>query len=109
MIIDFKSLKEEHIPQFKGGEKETIARMFVDDLNRIMYGKLEPGASIGLHKHEVNSEIIYVLQGYGKVLYDNETEPIKAGECHYCPKGHTHSLINNSDADLIFFAVVPMQ
>ena len=31
------------------------------------------------------------------------------GDCHYCPKGHTHSLINNSDEDLVFFAVVPVQ
>ncbi len=27
----------------------------------------------------------------------------------YCPKGHPHSLVNDSDADLVFFAVVPEQ
>ena len=29
--------------------------------------------------------------------------------CHYCPKGHTHSLINDSDAGLTFLAVIPEQ
>lgn len=81
--------------------------MFTDPLVKIMRGKLAPGASIGLHTHETNSEIIYVLEGNGKVLYDGEYETVGAGSCHYCPKGHEHSLINDSQADLIFFAVVP--
>ena len=36
-------------------------------------------------------------------------ERVEAGVCHYCPKGHTHSMINDSDEDLVFFAVVPVQ
>ena len=40
---------------------------------------------------------------------DGAYEPLAAGSCHYCPKGHAHSLINDSAADLIFFAVVPEQ
>ena len=40
-------------------------------------------------------------------VYDNQEELLKAGDCHYCPKGHAHSLINNSEQDLIFYAVVP--
>lgn len=43
------------------------------------------------------------------MLYDGAYEDVEAGVCHYCPKGHSHSLINNSDADLVFFAVVPNQ
>ena len=74
-----------------------------------MYGRLEPGASIGLHTHETSSEIIYLLEGRGKVLLADGEERVAAGQCHYCPKGHTHSLVNDSDADLVFFAVVPEQ
>lgn len=109
MIIDFEKTKETVIKNFKGGEKQISARMFADEKNKIMYGKLEAGASIGLHKHETNSEIVYILQGIGKVLYDGEYEAVKKGVCHYCPKGHTHSLINDSADDLFFFAVVPEQ
>ena len=84
-------------------------RIYTDAMGKIMKGRLIPGASIGLHTHETNSEIIYVLEGTGKVLCDGAYELLAAGSCHYCPKGHAHSLINDSAADLIFFAVVPEQ
>ena len=93
--------------QMRGGEKDVTASMFVDDNNRIMYGKLEPGASIGMHTHETNSEIIYILSGKGKVLFEGEYELVSAGLCHYCPQGCSHSLINDSNDNLTFFAVVP--
>ena len=38
MIIDFKEIGVSVIPNFKGGEKETAARMFTDDNNKIMLG-----------------------------------------------------------------------
>ena len=83
--------------------------MHFDGVNRILHGVLESGASIGLHTHETNSEIIYFLSGRGKVLYDGKYETVEQGMCHYCPKGHSHSLINDSESDLVFFAVVPEQ
>lgn len=109
MNIDFKNTKFESFPNFKGGEKALLAKMYFDGNNRIIHGVLESGATIGVHTHETNSEIIYILSGNGTVLYDGEYEDLSAGMVHYCPKGHTHSLINNSDADLEFFAVVPEQ
>lgn len=109
MIIDFENMQEKVLEHFNGGEKSLIAKMTVDEKNKILYGNLEPGATIGLHTHVTSSEIIYILEGKGKVLYDGEYEEVKAGICHYCPKGHEHSLINDSDDDLIFFAVVPEQ
>lgn len=109
MKMNFDEMNETILPEFYGGEKRLIARMYVDGMNKIMRGKLEPGASIGLHTHTTSSEIIYILEGNGKVEYDDTMEIVTAGECHYCPKGHTHRLINDSDKDLIFFAVVPQQ
>jgi mannose-6-phosphate isomerase-like protein (cupin superfamily) len=110
MLIDFNKIEESVIPNFYRGEKNTVARMFTDNLNnRIMYGKLEPGASIGLHKHDNGSEIVYVLKGSGKALYDDIQEELSVGICHYCPKEHSHSLINDGNGDLVFFAVVVQQ
>ena len=109
MLIDFSNMEEQVIPGFLGGEGTFRARMRVDELGKIMRAALEPGSSIGLHTHDASSEIIYILAGKGKVLCDGEYEPLSAGSCHYCPKGHSHSLINDSDAMLEFFAVVPFQ
>ncbi|MBQ8293315.1 MAG: cupin domain-containing protein [Bacilli bacterium] len=110
MKIELEKLPIKTMVNFNGGEKELSANMFIDDAgNKIFLGKLVPGASIGMHKHETSCEIIYVLKGKGKVLYNDTEESVVEGDCHYCPKGHSHSLINNSDEDLEFFAVVPIQ
>ncbi len=109
MKIDFSSVGETVIPNFKGGEKETAACMFFDGVNRIMRGRLIPGASIGMHSHTDSSEIIYILSGTATVTTDDGVETVGAGECHYCPRGHSHSMKNNGADELTFFAVVPMQ
>ena len=109
MLIDFNAIEEKAIPHMRGGEKEANMRTYADGLCKIIRGRLEPGASIGLHTHETNSETIYILSGTGKVLCDGAYEPLSAGSCHYCPKGHAHSLINDSEGELTFFAVVPEQ
>ena len=104
------------LPNFKGGEKEFVANMFFDGTNRIFKGKLVPGATIGMHTHEDSCEVIFVLEGCGSIVEkepgaENETvSPVKAGDCLYCPKGHSHSLMNTAEeGDLVFYAVVPMQ
>lgn len=110
MKIPYSEIKAEIFPNFKGGEKNLKAKMFFDGSNRILHGRLEVGGTIGIHCHETSSEIIYILSGDGKVLIDDTVEYLKPGDCHYCPKGHTHSLQNNSTTeDLEFFAVIPEQ
>lgn len=106
MIIDLENLPMQEIENFKGGEKSYHMRAFEDGTNKIMLGRLVPGASIGLHTHTENSETIFIISGKGKVLYDGGCERVSAGQCHYCPMGHEHSLINDSDGDLIFHAIV---
>lgn len=107
MKIMFDQMEEKVLQNFKGGEGEFHVKMFTDPNTKIMQGRLASGSSIGLHTHEGNSEMIYILSGTGKVLCDGEYEPLAPGDCHYCPMGHAHSLINDSQGDLCFFAVVP--
>lgn len=107
MIIDFTTIQEEERPHFQGGEKSYFAKMYADDQNKIMSGRLEPGASIGIHTHVTNSEMIYVLEGTGTVLYNDGSEKVGPGTCHYCPMGYSHSLINDGMETLRFLAIVP--
>jgi len=109
MILDFNKIAAEVIPNFKGGEGAIKAQMFYDGKVRIMIGELVRGASIGLHRHELNCEVVYVLAGEGRVLTDEGSEIVRAGQAHYCPMGTAHSLINDCDEPLRFFAVVPEQ
>ena len=109
MKLQFDAISVTDLPNFKGGEGVYRANIYTDELGKIMRGRLVPGASIGTHTHEDSSEIIYVLSGTGKALYDGIEERLAPGDCHYCPKGHAHTLINDGEEDLVFFAVIPLQ
>lgn len=109
MIIDFTKLIMQIIDNFKGGNLQTVMQTFEDDKNRILKGLLIPGASIGVHTHDTNSEIIYILSGNATIIFNDTTEQLSEGQCHYCPKGNTHSMTNNSDKDLEFIAIITQQ
>ncbi len=107
MKIDFRDLELNVAANFKGGEGEYVSRRLVDENNKIMLGTLAPGASIGYHSHDTDSEIMYFLEGEATVLTDAGEEKLLPGQAHYCPMGHSHSLVNRGDRDLKFLAVVP--
>ena len=108
-MIDFQTMPDTILPNFKGGEGQMVAKMVNDDLNRILYATLAPGHSIGYHTHDTSSEIMYFLSGKGTVTVNGTPETVTAGACHYCKKGSSHGLVNDGDEDLVFFAVVPAQ
>ena len=109
MKINFDEVENIVYPNFKDGEGEWHMKAVTDGQHKCLLGMLPPGSSIGLHTHETNCEVIYVLRGSGKVLFDNELHPVTVGSCNYCPKGSGHSLINDGAEDLVFFAVIPEQ
>ena len=108
-MLKFQEMPDTVLEHFKGGDGNTITKMFADDLNRIFIGRLQPGCSIGMHTHDTSSEVIYVLEGEGTTILDGVTEILQPGDCSYCKKGGTHTLMNKGEADLVFFAVVPQQ
>ncbi len=107
MIIDFNKIAEEEIIGFKGGEGLLLTRNYVDNKCKIMRSVLKPGASSGLHKHEANCEIVYILSGVATFNYDGQTETVATGGVHYCPEGHSHFMVNNQKEDLVYLAIVP--
>lgn len=109
MLIKLNDIEEKELKAFYGGEGALCAKLFTDGQNKILRGRLEVGSTIGLHVHETSSEIIFILSGKGKSICDGKEEVLSVGDCHYCPKGSEHCLINEGEEDLIFYAVVPQQ
>ncbi len=107
MIINFSELVPAEITGFKDGDGTLTLRKFEDKSNKIMLFTLPPEASVGVHSHCGNSEIIYILEGTGSAFDGKSWTPVKAGACLYCPEGETHGLKNDGDSPLVFFAVVP--
>ena len=108
-MIDFSLIPEITVPHMKGGEGYAKGRAFIDENVRIQKSILDPGCSIGNHVHEDNYEIVYILEGEATCLLDGKTEIVKAGQVHYCPKGHSHSMKNNGKAPLKCLCIVPKQ
>lgn len=107
MILDLQHISETPIHNFKGGDGMVYTRMYSDNLNRIMLARITPGSSIGMHTHETNSEIVYVLSGTARIMMDDGEEIVHAGQTHYCPKGHRHATYCEGNEDLVIYAVVP--
>lgn len=106
MTIRFDDIEEAIVPNFKGGDKEIGMRVYDDGSKKIMRLRLQPGASIGLHTHTDNCEIIYPVSGHGIAICDGVAEEVVPGTAHYCPKGSAHTLRNDGDTDLVLNAVV---
>lgn len=106
MEIMFSDIPEKVNYRMRDGEGNTHNRVYEDEYAKIMILTLEPGASIGRHTHDANYEVFYGISGKGKVLYDDTEEPMLPGCCHYCPQGHSHSLVNNGAEPLAVFALI---
>ena len=58
---------------------------------------IEPGRTIGLHSHDTNAEVYYVLEGEMVVVQDGEEHLVRAGDVVFTADGHSHSVENRSD------------
>ena len=108
-MIDFNSIPETSIVNLNGGNGAVKANMYMGNNIKIMRAVLESGCSIGKHLHKTSCETIYILEGEAECILDGKTEIVKAGQCHFCPKGSMHEIRNNSGRPLIMFDVVPEQ
>lgn len=67
---------------------------------------LIPGASIGYHVHENETELFYFIEGNGRVQDDERFFDISAGDSMATFSGHGHSVENTGDTNLVILAVI---
>lgn len=77
-------------------------------VNCKMYARITilPNSSIGMHVHEEDEEMVYVISGEGLAYINDEYKVIKTGEHHYAKCGNKHSIINNSEGNLVLLAII---
>ncbi len=105
MILEKEKLPFMHMDNFKGGEGYVEANGFVNETGKIMFIRILPGSTVGLHTHEGSSEYIYGLTGKAKCIYDGVEEWITPGVVHFCPEGHSHTVIPETEFTAV--AIVP--
>ncbi|MHC6202309.1 cupin domain-containing protein [Breznakiellaceae bacterium SP9] len=111
MVINRKDMKVEEKEKMRGGEgsthftylldgaKETNARLFAEVT-------LQPGSSIGYHKHETETEYFFILSGQGTVNDDGTEVIVQQGDSIITGHGASHSITNTGSTPLVFTAVI---
>ena len=67
---------------------------------------LIPGASIGYHVHENETELFYFIEGYGRVRDDDREYDVSEGDSMATFSGHGHAVENTGDVDLVILAAI---
>lgn len=68
--------------------------------------ELEPGASVGYHKHVDDEEVYYIVSGKGLYCEDGVEAEVGAGDIMLCLEGHSHGIKNIGDCALIYGAII---
>ncbi len=69
-----------------------------------------PGKGHTRHNHPGAEEIIYILEGSGEQMVEDEagvphTEQVRAGTCVFIPESRFHSTLNTGTAEMKIFVV----
>ena len=68
--------------------------------------QLQKNCSIGLHPHNEEEEVYYILSGNGMVTDDGKEYAVAPGDAVLTGGGASHSIRNNEDEPLEFVAVI---
>jgi len=112
MIRKHSELKIDQLTDFRGGKGPLIMEHFMDQAMAMGAGRLfvrsvvPPGSSIGLHKHEGDSELYYILSGKALANDNGTLVEIGPGDTQFCPDGSSHGIENIGTEDLIYIAII---
>ena len=68
---------------------------------------LAPGASVGLHTHEKDEELYYIVSGHGSYIKNSgEKKDIGPGDVTLTRTGERHSILADKNEPVVFFAVI---
>jgi mannose-6-phosphate isomerase-like protein (cupin superfamily) len=111
MIVQRNAMKIEKREKVLGGEGIATYTYFVPrdtEKNARLLAEisLEPGASIGYHQHDNETEYFIFTSGSG-LANDNGTERfIKTGDVMITGNGASHSVKNTGSVPLVFTALI---
>jgi mannose-6-phosphate isomerase-like protein (cupin superfamily) len=112
MIIRSGELSREVLPNRFGGKGEIKVTKFIakDDFHGkgrlFAHNVIEPGCSIGLHRHEGDFEAYYILRGRGTVNDNGAICEVGPGDVVYTDDGQSHSIENTGDETIELIALV---
>jgi len=111
MVIRRDEMKIESKERFRDGEGIVQLRHLLDgseQKNARLFAEitLDPGCSIGYHKHESETEYYFIISGTGIVNDDGKEVEVTQGDSVVTGNGASHSVKNTGSVPLVFHAVI---
>ncbi len=78
--------------------------LFTGTKSQLVLMSLRPGEEIGTEVHKVD-QILYVVDGEGKVVLDGVDKEFEKGEIVFVPAGVQHNVINSDDQPMKLFTI----
>lgn len=112
MIIHQNEQRLEQRDNMRDGNGRIGIRHIIEEEQSTGAGRLfavmtiPPGASIGLHTHDKDFEIYYILKGTAHVTDNGIQGVLHVGDSMLCKRGDNHSIENRGYEDIEFVALV---
>jgi mannose-6-phosphate isomerase-like protein (cupin superfamily) len=111
MTIYRNEMKTTVVEKLHGGTGSTAITHMVDCTNEknirmLAEVTLQPGASIGRHSHQAETEYYVIVSGTGTVDDDGRTVNVQAGDTIVTGNSASHSISNTGAAPLVFHAII---
>jgi mannose-6-phosphate isomerase-like protein (cupin superfamily) len=111
MVIHRNEMKVEDKERLRDGEGNTRLTYLLDagaEKNARMFAEitLNPGCSIGYHRHDSETEYYFILSGTGLVNDDGKEVEVKQGDSVITGNGASHSIKNTGTGPLVFHAII---
>ena len=111
MIRRFAELVQEPKHCIRGGLGHACSASYLEpgDMAGVLGAgrtRLEPGASIGEHRHPNTEELYLIVAGRGTGILNGEAFPVAEGDLFVTRAGQSHGLVNTGSSPLEFFAVL---
>jgi len=111
MVINRNEMKVEDKERLRDGEGNTHMTYLLDgsaQKNARLFAEvtLNPGCSIGYHRHDSETEYYFILSGTGSVNDDGKEVHVKQGDSVITGNGASHSIKNTGSVPLVFHAII---
>ena len=111
MISRKESFELEIRENMRGGAGSVIVKDFtkgVKPINVRLFSELTlyENCEIGLHTHENETEMFYILSGEGEYTDGSEKHAVKTGDFTICGSGESHAVKNIGKEPLVIMAVI---
>ncbi|MDR2633772.1 MAG: cupin domain-containing protein [Treponema sp.] len=111
MIIQRSAMPVEYKEAMRGGSGTVKLTHLVDESTQqhvrlLAELSLEPGASIGLHRHDGETEYFWILAGTGVVNDEGTETEVKPGDVVITGHGASHSIKNAGTVPLVFQGII---